>query len=68
MAAQAEDPGGTPPMESHLEPSPNDGSRESDGDCLVAAHRGAPEPAPASLYGLVCDVARAGMMVTNRGV
>ena len=60
MAAQEADPGGSPPMESRPEPLPTVESRKSDGDSLMAAHRGAPQPDPACLYGLVGDVARAG--------
>ena len=60
MAAQDADPDIASPQESRPELSPSNGLRERHDGALIAALRGAPQPDPACLYGLVGDVARAG--------
>ena len=58
MAAPGAGSGTAPPVKARPEPSPNSELHESDGEALMAVHRGAPQPDPVCLYGLVGEVAR----------
>ncbi len=60
MVAPGVDPSGAPHMEQSPERLQKSDLSESDADPLMTAHRNAPQPDPACLYGLVGDVARAG--------
>lgn len=60
MAAQGQNPGTATAVELRPSLSWKNGPRESDDGLLTVAHRNAPQPDPACLYGLIGDVARAG--------
>lgn len=60
MVVQVADPRSTPPVEPNSDRLTKSEQNDSDDTPLVAAHRSAPQPDPACLYGLIGDVARAG--------
>jgi putative DNA primase/helicase len=60
MAPQGVDPSCAPSVELRSERLHKADSHVSDDASLMAAHRSAPQPDPACLYGLIGDVARAG--------
>lgn len=60
MAAQGADPSTASQVESRQVRLPKEAAQEPDDESLMAAHRSAPQPDPACLYGLIGDVGRAG--------